>query len=252
MNDKKIASVLSFFEHTQKAKQSTSSERNLENERIIHNMKNAQLGMDDTFKFRCKKCGECCQNIEIMLSSFDIFQIAKFLYKSPAEIITSYCRAYNGCDSKYPLYEIKLRGDGTCPFLIRKLCLIDSVKPTACRLFPLGRVFTEDRAIYFEQEVMCRAATDQENIVRDWIKNLPENDEIAQVYSKALQVLIQEYTVPISKQLPKEQYNRLTLLMREFLYHNFKTEQDFLQQFKINFELLLEMLKGLKQLLGIQ
>ena len=36
-----------------------------------------EIGLDDTFTFRCTQCGKCCHQRDILLSPKDLFNIAK-------------------------------------------------------------------------------------------------------------------------------------------------------------------------------
>ena len=47
-----------------------------------------RLGMDDTFEFECRQCGQCCHNRDdLVLTAYDIFRIARHLSVTPLEVI---------------------------------------------------------------------------------------------------------------------------------------------------------------------
>lgn len=101
------------------------------------------LKLDDTFSFTCKACGKCCKNREdIILTPFDVFRIAGYLGRTPEEIITRYCKVYEGQDSHFPIVWLApLPPDNSCPFLRNKKCIVHTAKPVVCRVYPLARIF---------------------------------------------------------------------------------------------------------------
>ena len=44
-----------------------------------------KLNLSDKFKFQCKKCGKCCNDIEILLTSYDIMRLSDNLNLSTNE-----------------------------------------------------------------------------------------------------------------------------------------------------------------------
>ena len=49
---------------------------------VIEKIRENKLDENDTFKFSCNQCGECCRNRhDILLPPHDIYRIAKYLKK---------------------------------------------------------------------------------------------------------------------------------------------------------------------------
>ncbi|MBD5161309.1 MAG: YkgJ family cysteine cluster protein [Oscillibacter sp.] len=109
----------------------------------IEGLKQNLLDLDSTFQFKCRKCGKCCKNQDtILFSALDVFRIAKKLEISPDAVIKRYTEVYIGSQSRIPLVHLLMQGKkNACPFLTEEgRCSIHDVKPTVCRLYPLGRV----------------------------------------------------------------------------------------------------------------
>ena len=108
---------------------------------ILDNFEKIQIGLDDTFRFRCTMCGKCCRNREdILLNPFDLYRLAKGLGIAPEEVVDKYCDVYIGNSSRFPIVRLNSVGvDKRCPFLEGNRCSVHHVKPTVCALFPLGR-----------------------------------------------------------------------------------------------------------------
>ena len=85
----------------------------------IDYMMSHKMGLDDTFRFHCKACGKCCKNREdVLLTPYDLFRIARYLGRTPSEIVDKYCDTYMGPDSHLPVVRIKpVPPDNSCPFL---------------------------------------------------------------------------------------------------------------------------------------
>lgn len=96
-------------------------QRNIDIERI-------GLTLDDTFDFKCKQCGKCCDyRTDILLMPHDLYNIGRYLGRSLYEISVRYCNSYIGNSSLLSL--LRLNTDVVCPFLRHKKCAIDPVKP---------------------------------------------------------------------------------------------------------------------------
>ena len=129
----------------------------------VNEVMNNVLQMDDLFEFQCDCCGKCCEfRNDIILSPIDLQRIAHYFERDIPYIVHRYCNVYIGNDSKLPVITLKSVGrKQSCPFLVKKKCSINCVKPTVCRLFPLGRVKmvsedeSESKMQYFIQYIEC-------------------------------------------------------------------------------------------------
>jgi hypothetical protein len=100
--------------------------------------------LDSKIKFRCHpgvSCfTECCGNIKIVLTPYDILQIRKRLNMDAADFLHTYTEPTYLEKTDFPGVTIKLTEEGRCPFIKSKTegCRIYSDRPTACRYYPVG------------------------------------------------------------------------------------------------------------------
>lgn len=186
--------------------------------------------LDDTFDFKCKQCGKCCDyRTDILLMPHDLYNIGRYLGRNLYEISIRYCIPYTGNDSMLPI--LRLNTDVVCPFLRHKKCAIDPAKPAACRLYPLGRATSPEidyQPIYFLQKSHCGKRGNQ--TVRDWVGDLGTEygTEIYSVQNKVACML--------SEMLHKRLYSpdEFADLVEKY-YYKYNTAKPFLPQFKENF-----------------
>ena len=104
----------------------------------------AKYTLDSRIQFRCHpgvSCfTECCGNIKIVLTPYDILQIRKRLGLEAAEFLHIYTEPTYLEKTDFPGVVIKLTEEGRCPFIKSRTegCMIYSDRPTACRYYPVG------------------------------------------------------------------------------------------------------------------
>ena len=131
---------------------------------LLHNN---QVGKKDIYNFKCKKCGKCCYNhTGIIMTPYDLFWTAVKLNTSTEDIVSKYCYRYIGDQSKLPIVSIKA---GSCPFHTPTGCMLGEMKPTICRMYPLGRGYIDGKIVYFNQPVTC-GDRNHSQTVDDWLK----------------------------------------------------------------------------------
>jgi Fe-S-cluster containining protein len=114
------------------------------NEKNPSNILPAKYSLDGKIRFRCHpgvSCfTECCGNIKIVLTPYDILQMRKRLNMNAAEFLHTYTEPTYLEKTDFPGVMIKLTEEGRCPFIKSKTegCMIYSDRPTACRYYPVG------------------------------------------------------------------------------------------------------------------
>ncbi len=104
----------------------------------------AKYTLESQIHFRCHpgvSCfTECCGNIKIVLTPYDILQIRKRLDMEAAEFLHVYTEPTYLEKTDFPGVTIKLTEEGRCPFIKSKTegCMIYSDRPSACRYYPVG------------------------------------------------------------------------------------------------------------------
>ena len=153
------------------------------------------------FKFECTQCGQCCRNIKpedkVLLTSVDIWRMAKALDKDVPEFIGEYCDLVPGGESMLPLLVLKDRIDGSCIMLKKGQCIVHEGKPIVCAMNPLGRMLIYNEVTdqqefrYFLREDDCVGGKGQEQTVQEWLDKygLEEYDESIKLYKRLGSVL---------------------------------------------------------------
>lgn len=221
-------------------------------EELVENPDKYMVGLDDTFQFKCRGCGKCCkQREDILLTAKDLFKIAKYFGKSPAEIVDEYCEYYIGPDSRVPIVRLQPQGvNHTCPFLIGKRCKIHDVKPAVCALFPLGRTMMVDNISkdpnnpdykigYILQPIECGSIA-RTNTVRQWLEkfNIPIEDEFYLTWNITMLYRASKFVRDLEKKFSINDLLPIENIILNIAYLNYDINQDFMPQFKKNTALI--------------
>lgn len=104
-----------------------------------------QLRADDRFRFRCRKgisCfNRCCENIDILLTPWDIVRIARHFGITTREAIDRYTVDFRMDGQGMPgLKQARREGSTACVHLTPGGCGIYEDRPAACRYYALGTV----------------------------------------------------------------------------------------------------------------
>ncbi len=228
------------------------SEREEEIKRAFEHNK---IQRDEPFYFKCTQCGECCQNRgDIILSPFDIYEIAKALNESMDQVVEKYGNIYIGPTSKMPLVSLRMRTeDGKCPFLKDNLCGIHKNKPSVCVLYPLGRAAmgqkgsTELEMSYFLQEINC-GTKDEVHTPREWIGafKIAQSEERFMVWQKMFLVL-SERLIELLPKIPERAAEALLAGICSTLYAQYDMEKPIMLQIKENVDNVTKVLDKTEQ-----
>lgn len=237
----------------------------MDREELMNNIDKMTIGLDDTFKFHCTQCGQCCiYREDIILSPRDIFKMSKELNLSPPEFYHKYCRSHIGDVSRIPIVRlISIGKDARCPLLKNNKCSVHKVKPAVCALYPLGRYIAMDAkkdvasrmdeatVKYLLQPLEC-GDDSETHTVRQWLAgfDIALEDEFFIKWNTA----IQEFGDAL-KQLEKTQ-DMLSMVeiwgvTRVVLYLKYDIHKPFLPQFEENVEGMLGLLKNVPKLKAI-
>jgi Fe-S-cluster containining protein len=102
-----------------------------------------KLGLDDTIQFRCRKgiaCfNKCCENINIMLTPYDILRLKNRLGITSAEFLEKHATVFEMDAHGLPGIRMKTKpGSAACQFLTPEGCGVYDDRPAACRYYALG------------------------------------------------------------------------------------------------------------------
>ncbi|HEC26982.1 MAG TPA: YkgJ family cysteine cluster protein [Gammaproteobacteria bacterium] len=103
------------------------------------------LGKNDKFKFNCYpgiSCfNECCRNIDIVLTPYDVLRLKNNLGITTTEFIANFTNFYEVDGHGLPGLNLKTKDDmKACEFLTEGGCAVYEDRPTACRYYALGNM----------------------------------------------------------------------------------------------------------------
>ena len=190
-------------------------ENTVENKESLEKIMSEKLGNpitivteEDTFDFKCQRCGQCCMHRnDIVLSPHDIYDASKYLGIMPLQFLEEYTNTHIGHTSSLPVITLAVDDRGWCPFLQFDIkagglfgCSINDAKPGACRNHPIG-IATSFKSIdenskvqeareYYIKVEQCKNSQGHNNIVKvaDWIKKSKECSE-ERMWSHTLQTI---------------------------------------------------------------
>jgi Fe-S-cluster containining protein len=104
-----------------------------------------QLGLDDKFQFRCHKgiaCfNKCCENIDIMLTPYDIVRLKNRFGMSSRAFIDEYTTDFAMDGHGMPGLKLRTQaGSNACVNLTADGCRVYQDRPAACRYYAMGLV----------------------------------------------------------------------------------------------------------------
>ena len=105
--------------------------------------KYTELSLESKFKFSCHKgisCyNQCCSNVNIFLSPYDVLRMRKALGLSSGEFLGKFTVPLLSTQ-KVSMVLLKMNDDEgkTCPFVGTEGCTIYNDRPWPCRMYPIG------------------------------------------------------------------------------------------------------------------
>ena len=104
-----------------------------------------RLNITDTFTFSCHSgldCfNRCWRNKHLPLTPYDVLRLKTALGHLSDDFLSKYTLYSLAPDSGFPIISLRMGDDPhkECPFVGRDGCRVYKDRPTACRLYPLGR-----------------------------------------------------------------------------------------------------------------
>ena len=104
-----------------------------------------RLHLNDTFTFSCHSdlaCfNKCCRNKHLPLTPYDVLRLRNSVGLDSNEFLSMYTLYWIDPGSGFPVVCLKMEDtpEKNCPFVGESGCKVYEDRPTACRLFPLGR-----------------------------------------------------------------------------------------------------------------
>ncbi|MBI4773570.1 MAG: YkgJ family cysteine cluster protein [Deltaproteobacteria bacterium] len=122
---------------------------------------------------------ECCADLNLALTPYDILRLKKRLQLDASQFIDQY--AEPAIEQMHRLPRLRLRmndgGRKPCPFVTEKGCSVYDDRPSACRIYPLGRATAKSKSgasavierFFLVKEEHCKGFEEsREWTVEDW------------------------------------------------------------------------------------
>jgi Fe-S-cluster containining protein len=194
------------------------------------------VGPDDTFKFHCTRCGDCCRNVKesVCVESLDLFRLARHLGITTDEAMERYTDPVL-ITWGFPMLMLKTKpAMDSCIFLKAGKCSVYEARTRACRTYPLGTGPDDDRPGAFLDLIVSRRQhhfTGESVRVRDWIgANINDED-------RAFILANYRFTGELGKILHRiDSRHEQSVLIQTllYLYSEYDTDGDFMTQYLRN------------------
>ncbi len=216
------------------------------------NVEPVRLGPDSQFKFKCHpgvECfTECCRDINIILTPYDIIQLKNKLQLKSDEFLAIYTEPQMLEKTGLPVITLKFLDDEKpdsdsklCPFVRENGCLVYDNRPTTCRYYPLGVASLSHKEdadgeefYFFVHEPHCLGfKEDKLYTVKEWRKDQGV-DIHDQINAEWTDLLVRKRSFPPNMQLTEKTKNMFFLVsynidkFREFVF-----ESSFLDRYEV-------------------
>lgn len=185
----------------------------------------------------CKGCSDCCQGMgdTVILDPLDVHRLCAGLKKLPEELLGSVLEL--GVTDGNILPHLAMKGtEERCVFLNTEgRCSIHDIRPGFCRLFPLGRYYTEDGFKYILQIHECKKKKRSKIKVKKWLDtpDLKQYEKFVLDWHNFLLDVQEVFYETEDETLVK---NLNMYVLSRFYYTPYKEEEDFYPQFYVRLE----------------
>jgi len=239
----------------------------------------------DTLQFRCHKgigCfNECCRNINIVLTPYDLLRLKQRLGLSSSELLNQYTDPFEMDGHGTPGVKLKPVENGTaCQFMTDEGCSVYQDRPTACRYYPLGLMsilktgqktdeqgfalvkedhclgHNEDRTLTIQEYREEQGVTEYDELTREWRQLILKKKSAGPAVGKPPEMSLQlffmaSYNVDQFQQFVTSPQFLATYQLEPELLEALKTDQLEVIKFGARFlkqvlfgELTIEVVKG--------
>lgn len=186
----------------------------------------------------CVDCSACCQGMgdSIVLDPLDVHQLMSNLGLSFEELMTEYIELHVVDGLVLPNLRMPSGASHSCAFLNEQgRCNIHSFRPGICRLFPLGRYYTEDGHQYFLQVHECTKENRTKIKVKKWlgIRTLKQYEDYINQWHNFTRNLGQE----LKASEDEAHIKKAGMLMLQYFYVK-PYGEDFFREFQTRLESL--------------
>ena len=205
------------------------------------------VGCDD-----CAGCSECCRNTgdSIILDPYDMYMLCCATGRSFTDMIEKEIeiRLVDGLilpnlmqhheeesEAKNGAEGSSFTQDDHCPFLsVAGRCTIHQYRPGFCRLYPMGRYYTEDGFRYILQKDECTERKKTPVLLRDWLGI--EDLENYEDYIRSWHAFRKKAEGAVSYLTERSRDSVTRYILQVFFVHPYITDIDFYTQYDARME----------------
>lgn len=143
----------------------------------------ARIGCND-----CRGCSACCQGMgdSVVLTPYDVHVLSAKLQMSVDALFKEWLQLTIVDGLLQPSMAMNGIGEQCHALDDRGRCSIHAFRPSICRLFPLGRQYTEDGIRYFVLDDACPAVGKTKVKISKWVERaeFKEHEDFLQLWHK--------------------------------------------------------------------
>lgn len=195
----------------------------------------------------CQGCSACCRNMgqSIVLDPFDVYRLTTGLHTTFEQLLAKEIEL-NVIDGLI-LPNIKMIAEtNACTFLNAEgRCVIHTIRPGICRLFPLGRYYDNHDFKYFLQVHECNYPNKSKVKVKKWIDtpDLERNHKFVLDWHDFISDLQNSFQGMEDKKIKKIDI----FVLQHFFIERYLETEDFYAQFQTRLEKAKAVIKILMQ-----
>lgn len=181
----------------------------------------------------CEGCHSCCERMgdSIVLDPYDVWQLQAGTGKTFEELLAEALEF--SVEEGLILPHLKMSGAGECCHFLNEegRCSIHAFRPGLCRLFPLGRIYEEDRLRYFLQPEACQKTAHTKVKVSKWL-SIPEQKQNEKFLLRwhAFRKKAEEKLAEMDDENATKAINMY--MLQQFYIEFYQEDADFYQQFE--------------------
>ncbi|MFZ5646588.1 MAG: YkgJ family cysteine cluster protein [Bacillota bacterium] len=134
------------------------------------------FGKEERFRFECHHglaCfGQCCRDINIFLTPYDVIRLRKRLGISSSEFLRKYTEQVVPPGFIFPFIYLKMNEEDQlkCPFVAPGGCSVYTDRPWSCRMAPVDIVGPGSFRFAFDRKKCLGLDGEKEWTVGDWMR----------------------------------------------------------------------------------
>ncbi len=208
-----------------------------QNKHRLEGGNNERMERNHSFRFNCYpgvNCfTQCCQDITIVLTPFDVLRLKNGLKISSDEFLEKYTIIIPKEKRLIPLVILKMNeGTNRCPFVSHKGCIVYDERPWPCRMYPLD--MNDDGTFSLITNASRCLGLKEDDIwkISDWLEDqaVPNYDNMNEYFS-SLTIQLQAQELDIDN--PKIQQMTFMALYNLDKFREFVFKSTFLDRLEV-------------------